>query len=277
MSALIETGISNQQLLAVWSTNANIGFTSAQLLTAGITVAQMQSNDITLAQIHAGGVTPAQLLAAGITSAEMLAAEITVAQMQASGITLEQIHAGGVTPAQLLAAGITSAEMLAAEITVAQMQASGITLGQIHAGGVSIAHLLGTGMSITQLRTGGVPDYALFNEACNTPLSVGTSPGPTIKLLSTNLRATNTQVVLEGRASGTAIWNILGKTNFASIGSGSGTTPRMLGRATAILIGVEGTIVSTLSLPFDYVFSNLTVRLTDDQARITNFQLCPGR
>ena len=276
MSALIETGISNQQLLAVWSTNANIGFTSAQLLTAGITVAQMQSNDITLAQIHAGGVTPAQLLAAGITSAEMLAAEITVAQMQASGITLEQIHAGGVTPAQLLAAGITSAEMLATEITVAQMQASGITLGQIHAGGVSIAHLLGTGMSITQLRTGGVPDYALFNEACNTPLSVGTSPGPTIKLLSTNLRATNTQVVLEGRSQ-LAIWHISGNDSTASISFAS-TTPVMLGRATAILIGVEGTtIVSTLSLPFDYVFSNLTVSLTDSQFRVTNFLLCPGR
>ena len=197
MADIRNAGISEQQLLAVWTTNPDIGFTPAQLILAGISIAEMQSNNITLSQIYNGGV--------------------------------------------------------------------------------SITYLLGTGLTLSQLYTGGIPGYLLFNGFCNTPLSVGTSPGPTIRLLSTNLRATNTQVVLEGRASGTAIWNILGKTNFASIGSGSGTTPRMLGRATAVLIGVEGTIVSTLSLPFDYVFSNLTVSLTDDQARITNFQLCPGR
>ena len=249
MPDLREAGISKQQLLAVWDTNGDTGF------------------------------TPAQLLAADITSAEMLAAGITVTQMQTSGITLAQIHDGGVSPAQLLAAGITSAEMLAAGITVAQMQASGITLGQIHAGGVSIAQLLGTGLSIAQLRTGGVPDYALFNEACNTPLSVGASPAPTIRLLSTNLTPTNTQVVLEGRGSGSTEWRISGiddSINFEN--TDSINSPKTLGSATGVYKGEESSeIISTLSLPFDYVFSNLTVSVNDNQLRSTSIQLCPGR
>ena len=247
MPDLREAGISKQQLLAVWDTNGDTGF------------------------------TPVQLLAAGITSAEMLAAGITVAQMQASEITLAQIHAGGVSPAQLLTAGITSAEMLAAGITVAQMQAGGITLAQIHAGGVSITQLLGTGLSITQLRTGGVPDYALFNEACNTPLSIGSPPGPVIRLLSTNLSPTNTQVILEGRGSGSIRWEISGISGFATFFGSTINTSKMLGDATAVLIRIEEFYVSTLSLPFDYVFSNLTVTVTDGPVRSTSIQLCPGR
>ena len=246
MPALIKAGVSNQQLLAVWTTNADTGF------------------------------TPAQLLAAGITSAEMLAAGITVAQMQAAGITLAQIHAGGVTPAQLLAADITSTEMLAAGITVAQMQAAGITLGQIHAGGVSITHLLGTGLSIAQLRTGGVPDYALFNEVCNIPLSTGADP--IIRLISTNLSPTNTQVVLEGEGSGAVRWSISGIDGSVSF---EDTVPinssQTLGSATAVFIRAGNSIVSTLSLPFDYVFSNLTVNLKNNQLSSTSIQLCPGR
>ena len=63
MPALIETGISNRQLLAVWSTNADIGFTPAQLLVAGISIAEMQSNEISLLQIHASGISLSNLLA----------------------------------------------------------------------------------------------------------------------------------------------------------------------------------------------------------------------
>ena len=247
MPALVEAGVSKQQLLAVWDTNGDIGF------------------------------TPAQLLAAGITSAEMLAAGITIAQMQAAGITLAQIHAGGVSPVQLLAAGITSAEMLAAGITVSQMQASGITLGQIHAGGVSIAQLLGTGLSIAQLRTGGVPDYALFNEACNIPLSTGADP--IIRLISTNLSPTDTRVVLEGEGTGNLDWKISNISGSVSFNDNDPiNSPETLGSATAVLISVEETtIVSTLSLPFDYVFSNFTVSARNFQFSSTSIQLCPGR
>ena len=244
MPDLREAGVSKQQLLTVWDTNGDIGF------------------------------TPAQLLTAGITSAEMLDTGITVAQMQTSGITLAQIHAGGVTPAQLLAAGITSAEMLDTGITVAQMQASGITLGQIHAGDVSIAQLLDTGLSITQLRTGGVPDYALFNEACNIPLSTGADP--TIRLISTNLNSTDTNIVLEGSAGGSLAWTIAGnEVTFNRLN----TNTRMIGSATAVLISIDATptIVSTLSLPFDYVFSNITVSTVNSQLSSTSIQLCPGR
>ena len=198
MADIRNAGISEQQLLAVWSTNADIGFTSAQLLTAGITVAQMQSNDI--------------------------------------------------------------------------------TLGQIHAGGVSIAYLLGTGLTLSQLYTGGIPGYLLFNGFCNTPLSVGTAPAPTIKLLSTNLNLTDTNIVLEGRAVGSINW-----TSPELPGEGATFTRQsggleMLGNMIAERIRIDGTaVVSTLTIPFDYVFSNLTVNLTDTQFRITNFQLCPGR
>ena len=231
MMDLRDAGISNQQLLAVWSTNADIGFTSAQLLTAGITVAQMQSNDITLAQIHAGGVTPAQLLAA--------------------------------------------------EITVAQMQTAGITLAQIHAGGVSIAHLLGTGMSITQLRTGGVPDYALFNEACNTPLSVGTSPGPRIKLLSTNLSPTNTQVVLGLRSADQAEITWTEITNNQSIHF---RRIRQIPPLSQVLENIEAfylrderfDLVVEIHIPLTRVFfsTNFTVFVADSLNRDISLQLC---
>ena len=138
MTALRNAGISSRQFLTVWNTNANIGFTPAQLVVADVSFAEMQNSNITISQMYNGGISIAYLLG------------------------------------------------------------NNITLSQIYNGGVSITHLLGTGLSINQLRTGGIPDYALFNEACNTPLSSGSPPGPIIRLLSTNLSPTNTQVVLEG-------------------------------------------------------------------------------
>ena len=194
--------------------------------------------------------------------------------LREAGISKQQLLAVWDTNADI---GFTTAQLLAAGITVAQMQAGGITLAQIHAGGVSIAQLLGTGLSIAQLRTGGVPDYALFNEACNTPLSVGASPAPTIRLLSTNLTPTNTQVVLEGRGISSVIWQISGIDGWASFTTSSSPLT-MIGSATAVLIRIEEkTIVSTISLPFAYVFSNLTINVTDVQFRSTSIQLCPGR
>ena len=197
-----------------------------------------------------------------------------------------ELRDAGISKQQFLAVwdtnadnGFTPAQLLTAGITIAQMQARGITLSQIHAGGVSIAHLLGTGLSIAQLRTGGVPDYALFNEACNTPLSVGASPSPTIRLLSTNLTPTNTQVVLEGKGRGLIRWELTGITGSIDFDEGPINTTRTLGRATAVYLGVEDSSlhISTLSLPFDYVFSNLTVTNQNSQLRTTSIQLCPGR
>ena len=186
MVALRDAGISKQQFLTVWSTNADIGFTPAQLLAAGISIAEMQSNNITLSQIYDGGVI--------------------------------------------------------------------------------ISYLLGTGMTIAQLRTGGIPDYILINEACNIPLSVGTSPRPTIKLLSTNLNATNTQVVLEGRSSGDSlIWSITGFTGsiFYTVMSSVNDTQMLGGAIGRLLQQTPTSYVSTLSIPLPYVFSNLTVSVTD--------------
>ena len=200
MPALTIAGISKQQLLAVWSTNAGIGFTPAQLIEARISIAEMQSNNITLSQIYNSGV--------------------------------------------------------------------------------SITYLLGTGLTISQLYTGGIPGYLLFNEVCNTPLSVGTSPDPVIRLLSTNLSPTNTQVVLEGRSIGSIVWRISGFSNavISFVDRDIVNSSKMLGRATGVLKRKDSSLfVSTLSLPFDYVFSNLTVTLTSSQLVPTRIQLCPGR
>ena len=204
MIALSSAGISNEQFIAVWSTNADNGFTPAQLIAAGVTITEMQSNNISISQIHAGGVIINYLLAAGLT--------------------------------------------------------------------------------ITQLRTAGIPDYLLFNEACNTPLSNGTDlghiiRGPLVKLLSINLSATNTQVLLEGDTEGSLRWQISSITGIITFDDEStinGTA--RLGSARAVYLGERnGRIVSTLSLPFDYVFSNLTVTVADGQLRSTSIQLCPGR
>ena len=166
MPALIETGVSNQQLLAVWSTNADTGFTIDQLLAARITLSQMYA--------------------------------------------------------------------------------------------------------------GGIPGYILFNEVCNIPLSTGADP--IIRLISTNLSPTDTRVVLEGEGSGSVRWFISGIDGSVSF---EDTVPinssQTLGSATAVFIRSGNSIVSTLSLPFDYVFSNLTVNLKNSQLSSTSIQLCPGR
>ena len=199
MPDLREAEISKQQLLAVWSTNPDTGFTPAQLLAAGISIAEMQSNNITLSQIHAGGV--------------------------------------------------------------------------------SITHLLDTGLSITQLRTGGVPDYALFNEACNPQLSNGAPPGPTIKLLSTNLEPTNTQVVLEATAANSMIITWTGSPNpalqFLRLVDTPPTSAMREGIEAFYLRDEGTTLVTTVHIPLTRVFSstNFTVFIEEGPA-INSLQLC---
>ena len=198
-----------------------------------------------------------------------------MADIRNAGITKQQFLAVWSTNADT---GFTPNQLILAGISIAEMQSNNITLSQIHAGGVIISYLLSTGMTIAQLRNGGIPDYILINEACNTPTSNGIAPGPTIRLLSTNLSATDTQVVLEGRGMESIRWQISGINGVASfIASDTINTSKMLGDATAVFIKKEEFFVSTLSLPFDYVFSNLTVTVRDSQIRITSIRLCPGK
>ena len=170
MPALIGAGVSNQQLLAVWATNGDTGFTPAQLLTAGITIAEMRSNSI--------------------------------------------------------------------------------------------------------------PDYLLFNQACNTPLSSGTAPGPIMRLLSTDLNATNTHVRLEGKGEGSVRWTLPGIQDDISFIQNFEfpNDTRTRGNVTGEYIRDEGRIVvSILNIPLSHVLSNLTLTLIDTHARATSIQLCPGR
>ena len=142
--------------------------------------------------------------------------------------------------------------------------------------GFTIDQLLAAGITLSQMYAGGIPGYILFNEACNTPLSVGTAPDPTIRLISTNLNSTDTNIVLEGSATGSLTWTIAGHTvDFIILDT---TNTKMVGSATAVYIGFENDRhVSTLNIPFDYVFSNLTVRCLNNQRRGVSLQLCPGR
>ena len=147
--------------------------------------------------------------------------------------------------------------------------------------GFTIDQLLAAGITLSQMYAGGIPGHILFNEACNTPLSVGTGSAPKIKLLSTNLVAINTHIVLEGRTVGsTAIgWTISNiGVNLIFRSSDNVNHTGMIGSATAVYLGREdGNLVSTINIPFEYVFSNFVVDLIDAQLRKTVIQLCPGR
>ena len=66
MPALVSAGVTKEQLLAVWSADADTGFTPAQLKEAGVTVAEMRSHGLTIAQIHTGGVSIADLRSGGV-------------------------------------------------------------------------------------------------------------------------------------------------------------------------------------------------------------------
>ena len=175
--------------------------------------------------------------------------------------------------------GFTPAQLKEAGVTIAEMRSHGLSILQMYNGGVSIADLLSAGLSIAQLRTGSVPDHALFNETCNTPQTSGTAPGPTITLTPATLTATDTQVVLRGVTIGSLVWT------FSVIpGSIASFVDRdrvgrtvMLGSSTARFVSKkEDSFVSTLSIPLADVFSNPMVSVTDAQLRTTSIQLCPG-
>ena len=145
--------------------------------------------------------------------------------------------------------------------------------------GFTPAQLLAAGITSAELYAGGIPGYLLFNGVCNTPLSVGTAPAPTIKLLSTNLSPTDTNIVLEGQAANSIRWSssILPGQD-ASLTVLSDDPIEMLGNMIAERIRIENTtIVSTLTIPFAYVFSNSTITVGDRNLRSTSIQLCPGR
>ena len=71
MPALVSAGATKEQLLAVWSANADTGFTPAQLKAAGVTVTEMREASLTILQIYTGGVSIADLLGAGLTITQL--------------------------------------------------------------------------------------------------------------------------------------------------------------------------------------------------------------
>ena len=129
--------------------------------------------------------------------------------------------------------GFTPAQLVVADVSFAEMQNSNITISQMYNGGISIAYLLGNELNITEMYSNGIPGYALFNEACNTPLSSGSPPEPIIRLLSTNLSPANAQVMLEGNTTAASsrwrITGINGSINFNFVDDTSNAT-RTLGR-----------------------------------------------
>ena len=215
------------------------------------------------------------------------------------GADMPALRSAGATKEQILAVwsengdmGFTPAQLKEAGFTIAEMQAASLTLSQIYAGGVSIAELLSADLTIPQMRTGNVPDYALFNEACM-PLSSKTCAGddgpedcgekhPTITLTETTLSAMDTSVVLRGEAGGTLAWASTGEPGMSvAFTIFELHTMKMLGDATAELIFLgESTdpigLISTLSIPLADVFSNPTVTVTGSGPKSTSTQLCPG-
>ena len=300
MPALVSAGVTKEQLLAVWSLDGATGFTPKQLHSAGVTVAEMQSAGLTVSEMYTGGVTVADLRtggvsignlrSVGVTIYELHSGGFTIDQMQSAGLTILQIYAGGVsisdltssglTLLQLYNGGISTAQLKEAGVTVRQMLDSGLSILQIHSGGASSADLLREDdLTLAKLRAGGVPDYALFNEVCNTPprssgpASIDDGPSVTIR----SLTATDTAVVLRGSAIDSIRWVLSGSViSFAD--SDSVNSTKTVENAIARLLSKEGSFVSTLSFPLgDDVFSSPTpvVEVIDGQATPTSIDLCP--
>ena len=190
------------------------------------------------------------------------------------GADMPALVSAGVTSTQFLAVwsadgdiGFTPVQLKEADVTVTEMKSHGLTIAQVQTGGFSIA----------DLRSGGFADHLVFNEACNTPQTRGTAPNPTITLTTTTLSATDTQVVLEGKANAGGVWIISENSAGFTFGLDTLRSTKMLGNATVEYVRDEGTkVVITLSIPFADVFSNPTVGFSD-QNITTNIQLCPGR
>ena len=226
----------------------------------------MRDSGITLLQINEGGVTSTELLDAGFTIAQMRDSGITLSQINEGGVTLSQINEGGVTLLQINEGGVTSTELLDAGFTIAQMRDSGITLSQIRAGGIGIS----------AMRSAGIADYLLFNEVCNTPRIVRGKNGFLMRLLSTNLAPTDTQVVLGAESPAGVRWTAFGAvTTFTS--SSTVHTTNNLGSARAVYLGVfEGKVTSILITPLSNVFSNPRIE-GRDSGNFKSISLCPNK
>ena len=111
--------------------------------------------------------------------------------------------------------------------------------------------------------------------------NVSTINGPTIRLLSTNISPTNTQVMLETKTYRSARFRLRTLSNdniqFARFIDNPGDT-QMLENVEFLYLRDDGLfIVCTVSVPLSQVFSNLTVFVVDVNGMTANIQLCPGR
>ena len=176
MPALIDAGVTKEQLLAVWSLDGATGFTPLQLKDASITVAQMKSAGLTVSEMYTGGISVADLRMAevsiadlrsvGVTIHKLHSGGFTIDQMRGAGLTISQIHAGGVSISDLTSAGLTllqlynggisTAQLRSAGATVAEMRMDGLSIFQMYVGGVSTAQLKEAGLTIAQMQSAGL-------------------------------------------------------------------------------------------------------------------------
>ena len=172
----------------------------------------------------------------------------------------------------LIEAGVSNQQLLAVWSTNAD---TGFTIDQ----------LLAARITLSQMYDGDIPGHILFNEACNTPLSVGTAPNPTIKLLSTNLSPTNTHVMLETKTGSSAEFSLslsngYGFNNtvgFIRFIDSPGDTI-MSENVEFLYLRNDGLfLVCIASVPLSQVFSNFRLFVIDAFDSATSIQLCPGR
>ena len=296
---LIRLGASVVELQAAGVSVSDLrtaGVNISDLRSAGVSVTDLRSAGVSLSELRSSGVNISDLLLSGASIAELQTAGVGVSELLNSGVSVTDLRTQGVTLAELRNHGVTSLELHAGGFTIAQMQAAGMTISQIHAGGVSISVLRTIGVSvsdlyhagititelsiaevsISDLQSAGISDQVIFNEACNTASTSGTAPGPQI----TSVTTTDTQVVVQGQTNNslTLVWTLSGVSGGASFSSPNSVgDTETLGNATARLVSRENDIyVSTLSIPFEDVFSNPRVTVANDQIIETSINLCPG-
>ena len=251
------------------------GVSVADLISTGVTILELRSAGVSVADLQNAGLTPLQLYSGGISPAQLHSAGVSVAQMLSAGLSISQIHAGGVS----------IPDLRMAEISIAELRSIGVTTHELYSGGFTIAQMLSASLTIPELYAGGVrgvPGYALFNEACNTPpRSSGTSPSPIITV--TRLTVRSEGVELRAAVNMNAQWlldDLLGTgMDLSIISSENENTVRTVGTVTGRYVMFDGTIlVSDLIIPFSLAFSNLRAMVTvfDSQARSTMIRLCPG-
>ena len=266
MPALIDAGVTKEQLLAVWSLDGATGFTPAQLKEASITVAEMQSAGLTVSEMYTGGVSVADLRMAEVSIADLRSAGVSTHELHSGGFTIDQMQSAGLTILQIHAGGVSVSDLLSAMISVADLYHAGVSVPELYSGGVTIP----------DLRSAGIADDLVFNEACNTPQTTGTQL-PMITL--TGLNNMKTRIVLEGKATDSTRWMLSGfdgLAQFIRIRNSPGMISNNLGNTIAEYLRDEGsTVVSTLSILFADVFDNRTLTLGDNSANEVSIDLCP--